>query len=122
MIQRVLRTEVDVVGGASSVAGAGIPHEQTGAALNAADERTSAVARLRMLLKSEPASVEQVAEWYRQAESLKRVLQSSAALTSVPHVIWHYLDDADIRLRDRAYAQEQIMAVEESIQNMLLDL
>lgn len=80
------------------------------------DERKSAVARLQMLLKSEPTSVEQISDWYRSAETLKLALQSGSSEINVPHVIWHYLDDADIRFRDRAYAEDQISAVERSIE------
>lgn len=90
--------------------------KEIGAYMRGADEMKSAVACLRMLLESEPTSAEQVSAWYRRAEALKCVLQSSASEMNVPHVIWHYLDDADIRFRDRVYAEEQILAVEKSIE------
>ncbi|WMJ68160.1 hypothetical protein [Stenotrophomonas sp. 24(2023)] len=84
--------------------------------MSAADEVKSVVFCLRMLLESEPASAEQVSAWYKEAEALKRTLQSSVYGIDVPHLIWHYFDDADIRFRDRDYAQSQISAVEKIIE------
>lgn len=90
--------------------------KETGAPVSAADEEKSAAACLRMLLESEPASAEQVSAWYARAEALKRTLQSSVCGIDVPHLIWHYLDDADIRFRDGSYAQDQILAVEKIVE------
>ncbi|HEL3814204.1 TPA: hypothetical protein UMY79_001063 [Stenotrophomonas maltophilia] len=84
--------------------------------MSAADEVKSAASCLRMLLESEPASAEQVSAWYTRAEALKRTLQSSVCGIDVPHLIWHYLDDADIRFRDGSYAQDQILAVEKIVE------
>ncbi|WP_191862953.1 MULTISPECIES: hypothetical protein [Stenotrophomonas] len=86
--------------------------KEVGAAVSAADEVKSAVACLRILLESEPTTAEQVSAWYKKAEALKRTLQLSVYEMDVPHLIWHYLDDADIRFRDKSYAQDQILAVE----------
>ena len=84
--------------------------------MSAADEVKSAVSCLRVLLQSEPTSADQVSAWCNKAEALKRSLQFSVYGIDVPHLIWHYLDDVDIRFRDRSYAQDQIMAVEKIIE------
>jgi len=83
--------------------------------LSAIDVKNLVLACLRRLLESEPASVEQVSSWYQRAEFIKNVLRSSSYEIGVPHVIWHYLDDADIRIRDPRYAEAQVLAVRRSI-------
>ena len=49
--------------------------------------------------------------WYAQAQAVERTLHECAPSLSVPHELWHYLADADIRARDPAYchAQEQFV-------------
>lgn len=72
-----------------------------------------------LLLVSEAGAdrslVEQMSGWYQRAELIKNVLRSSSYEIGVPHVIWHYLDDADIRVRDPRYAEAQVLAVRQSI-------
>lgn len=50
-----------------------------------------------------------------EAEFIKDVLRSISYEIGVPHLIWHYLDDADIRIRDPRYAEAQVLAVRQSI-------
>lgn len=70
---------------------------------------------LRELLESEPRSSGEVAAWYEKAKELKAFLQRDDGLHKVPHVFWHYLEDADIRFKDPRYAQAQISGVEDSM-------
>jgi hypothetical protein len=83
--------------------------------LSAVDEKNLVLACLRRLFESEPASVEQASGWYQRAEFIKDVLRSVSYEIGVSHVIWHYLDDADIRIRDPRYAEAQVLAVRQSI-------
>ena len=79
--------------------------------MSAIDEKDLVLACLRRLLEFEPASVERVSGWCQRAELIKNVLRSSSYEIGVPRVIWHYLDDADIRIRDPRYAEAQVLAV-----------
>lgn len=83
--------------------------------MGAIDEKNLVLACLWRLLESEPASEEQVPGWYQRAQFIKNVIRSSSYEIGVPHVIWHYLDDADIRIRDSRYAEAQVLAVRRSI-------
>jgi hypothetical protein len=50
-----------------------------------------------------PATKEELNQWYAQAQRLI----DSRLLTDAPHFVWHYLSDADIRMKDEVYAEMQ---------------
>jgi hypothetical protein len=37
----------------------------------------------------------------------------------VPHALWHYLEDADIRLKDQRYAESQVLMVKEILRTWI---
>jgi hypothetical protein len=48
-------------------------------------------------------------ELIRRCTEVARLLQRNyAGEPDVPHEVWHYLHDADIRVRDREYARVQL--------------
>lgn len=52
-------------------------------------------------------------EWYSQAQELWEKIKSNSDISNVmPHVVWHYLSDADIRLKDKRYADLQCEEIE----------
>jgi hypothetical protein len=53
-----------------------------------------------------------VAECTRVALELGRASASAAA---VPHGVWHYLSDADVRIRDPGYAKVQLETVRRAL-------
>jgi hypothetical protein len=57
-------------------------------------------AELAGTLRGEPLIV--------KCTNLALQLQASAGVGLVPHEIWHYLSDADIRTKDRKYAEAQL--------------
>ncbi|HKB59508.1 MAG TPA: hypothetical protein VKC56_05610 [Gallionellaceae bacterium] len=67
------------------------------------------VAALKIAAAMEVSNPEDVSGWDRQAEAIRRMLDGDAGLAdSVPHFVWHYLADSDIRRKDTAYRATQI--------------
>lgn len=47
-------------------------------------------------------------EWYAQAKNVQDKLMGDASVTmGMADFVWHYLSDADIRLKDPCYEQDQ---------------
>ena len=66
------------------------------------------------LASSEPTSRVDLRAWTtRSEEALKLVSQLSSLGVAVPELVHHYLSDADIRLKDRRYAEMQMPRVKE---------
>ena len=65
--------------------------------------------RLRELAAVSPASAGELSAWYSAAKEFEGWLSARPAqlLDQVPHFIWHYLADADIRSKDEAYRHHQ---------------
>ena len=49
-------------------------------------------------------------QWYEQAQIVECYAEEAAI--ELPHLVWHYLSDADIRFKEPEYGQEQIEAVQ----------
>lgn len=46
--------------------------------------------------------------WYDEANKLRNVIVANVELSNaIPHFVWHYLSDADIRLKEPEYARRQ---------------
>jgi len=72
---------------------------------------------LRDLAESTPESAGELPAWYKRARELESVLRSDSGALSdaIPHCVWHYLADADIRPRDLVYRADQQAAILEII-------
>lgn len=79
--------------------------------------RGSIINGIRALLLSEPECREGMAQWNSDAATIKRLMMLDRGAVGVPHELWHYLDDVDIRLKDRKYAKAQIEHVEDVIRH-----
>lgn len=55
------------------------------------------------LIEFVPRTKAELSDWYEQA----RLLQAGDLLKGAPHFVWHYLADADIRMKDDVYAEMQ---------------
>lgn len=63
---------------------------------------------LEKLLLNLPETKNDLKLWYEQARSVEDNLTTGSGLSpEVPHFLWHYLADADIRLKDAEYAAMQ---------------
>lgn len=71
------------------------------------DDRDTEIHRLAeelsALVAFVPKSKDELKQWYDQAQRL----QDGQLLTNAPHFVWHYLSDADIRMKDEKYAETQ---------------
>jgi hypothetical protein len=65
--------------------------------------------RLRKLAAVSPTNAGELEAWYAAAKEFEVWLRTKPAqlLDEVPHFIWHYLADADIRSKDEAYRRRQ---------------
>lgn len=67
-----------------------------------------ALRELRRLAEREPSSPEALAHWYEDVKALTLgVLAERDVADRLPHVVWHYLQDADVRLRDPRDGEQQ---------------
>ena len=70
--------------------------------------------RLRKLSDSPPSDGSSLEQWTRDAQEIQRHLASDPRLSAaIPHFVWRYLSDADIRLRDFEYRISQQSTMEE---------
>src|SRR5688572_11586267 len=65
-------------------------------------------AGLTQLVAHVPQNRDELRKWYVQARAVEDDLTAPGGLSAdVPHFLWHYLADADIRLKDKDYADLQ---------------
>lgn len=63
---------------------------------------------LRALAEMPVTTGEQLVAWDQKAWALQERLKANPDLAdAVPHHLWHYLSDADIRLKDPRYREMQ---------------
>ena len=75
---------------------------------------------LRELAESTPDDVRQLPAWYERAREFEAMLRSDtgALWDAIPHFVWHYLADADIRARDDGYRTDQPATILEIIMTL----
>jgi len=72
--------------------------------------------RLEALIASEPTDNSGLSQWYLEAHQLREEIIAKPDLSNaVPHAVWHYLSDADIRLKDVRYALLQRKEIDEIV-------
>ncbi len=80
-----------------------------------AEETLRRVGRLlRELAESTPATKRELPDWYDRAQELRSFIEATPGLP-LPHFVYHYLADADIRVRDEVYRAEQQSTILEVI-------
>lgn len=62
--------------------------------------------QLRELAQRELNTAADLKEWHAAARELEASLSADLA-DRVPHFVWHYLADVDIRFRDEVYREDQ---------------
>jgi hypothetical protein len=65
--------------------------------------------RLRWLAAVSPAGPGELKAWYAAAKEFRDWLSArpERLIDQVPHFVWHYLDDAEIRAKDVVYRRDQ---------------
>ena len=81
----------------------------------AADELVALGHRLRCLMNRPVTTRADLPAWYAEAQS---IIESLSPEAPAPEVFWHWLSDADIRLRDPEYAKMQ----NEQMERLVADL
>lgn len=76
--------------------------------------------RVRDLARQPVRTPEELARWQAAAAQLRMAVTPVVA-DQVPHLVWHYLDDADIRFRDDQYRQNQEQELEAALQGIAND-
>lgn len=72
------------------------------------ESMASLVAALRELARWTPADKAGLAALENDTLLLRRHIQHTPVFGDVPETVWHFLDDADIRFKDRDYAALQL--------------
>ncbi|MCP3059748.1 hypothetical protein LXT21_13260 [Myxococcus sp. K38C18041901] len=80
-------------------------------------EWVSALRTMRRLFEHEPTDRKSLEPWEDEAIALMRRLRSIQASFDLEEIVWHYLIDADIRVKDADYRQAQ----REVFESWLLD-
>ncbi len=63
---------------------------------------------LRELLTNDPTTRQHLGSWTADANSLIRQIRSSPEISNaLDEVVWHFLSDADIRVKDPVYGETQ---------------
>jgi len=74
------------------------------------------IAVLRKLAARRPSNNEQLSELEGECAALMNRISENASLSnSVPGPVWHFLSDADIRLKDCKYADAQLAVLAEAL-------
>lgn len=81
--------------------------------MNIEDKKRKICASISDLLEMEPTSKSEMMDWYDRAKKVKSLMELDNGSLQVPHAFWHYLDDADIRMKDQRYAEAQILQTKE---------
>jgi hypothetical protein len=63
--------------------------------------------RLRRLAEWRVGEKRNLKAWYAAAHEVADWAQATPSVAEVPHFFWHYISDADIRLKDLDYARLQ---------------
>jgi hypothetical protein len=64
---------------------------------------------LERLHEMKPTNKHDLQSWYATARGIEKQLVSANGLSpEVPEFLWHYLADADIRLKDPSYGELQV--------------
>ncbi len=74
------------------------------------------VRALSALMASEPRHRSELDAWIRNASQARALMEQDDGTLMVPHVVWHYIDDADIRLKDRHYAEAQLQGLVDALE------
>jgi len=63
---------------------------------------------LKLLMANQPKNRMELDEWNIKARDLEQELRKEGGLASdVPHLLWHFLADADIRMKSHSYRKMQ---------------
>jgi hypothetical protein len=80
------------------------------------DSRTELKNTFSKLVSFKIESKHDLKKWYELAHVVE--CQANEKEIEIPHLVWHYLSDADIRFKEPEYGTEQIEAVHQFIESL----
>ena len=72
---------------------------------------------LSALFDMEPTSEDEMATWLNRAKDVRSLMKLDHGNLQVPHALWHFLGDVDIRMKDGSYAKAQMSQIKEALCN-----
>ena len=75
------------------------------------------ISALESLAARRVTNRKELAAWRLEADRLEQSLTPEQA-DAVPHFVWHYLGDADIRLRNPGYSADQGRRLEQVLRKL----
>jgi hypothetical protein len=75
--------------------------------------RAEVAGAVRALASRVPKSREELSALESDCVELARHIQNGTKLHDVPHLVWHFLSDADVRFKDPEYARLQLSRIVE---------
>jgi hypothetical protein len=73
---------------------------------------------LRRLLLSSPTSKDALAAWYEDSRRFSDRLDADFPGVDLPEEVWHFLHDADLRVKDPQHKQMQDQMIKEIIADL----
>lgn len=87
-------------------------------AVNDASKLREIAAGLRQLRRSSPIAEQALPEWNEQSRRFAGRLTGDFSAVDLPEEVWHYLHDADLRIKDPDYKQTQDQTMDEIIADL----
>ena len=75
-------------------------------------------AGLRQLRRSSPVAEQSLPEWNEQSRRFADRLGADFSAVDLPEEVWHYLHDADLRIKDPDYKRTQDQTMDEIIADL----
>ncbi len=71
------------------------------------DSLAEIASRLRTLQQASPTTKDGLAAWYSESRVFAQWLELQPSAVDLPEEVWHYLHDADIRVKDPERREQQ---------------
>lgn len=78
-------------------------------------DKPTVIGALRAIAERRPSTSEELAELEAESVVLGERIRTSGISDDVPHFVWHFLSDADVRFKDEKYRDWQLGELEACI-------
>jgi hypothetical protein len=79
--------------------------------------KSEAISAIRELASRDPRERNELSLLEQESLELALHIQKRTSLHDVPELVWHFLADADIRFKDPQYAQVQLAALNDVLED-----
>lgn len=77
--------------------------------------RADIVTALRVIATRKPMTQDELTELEAESFALGERIRESTESDAIPHLVWHFLSDADIRYKDEVYREWQLSNLERTL-------